>query len=66
MACGKRAGAFTCLLDETGRYAAPEYAAVEDAPKEEVFPSVAATMLGPFPNLVLQILPYGCPAGQSL
>lgn len=32
MACGKRAGAFTCLLDETGRYAAPEYATVEHKP----------------------------------
>lgn len=32
MVCGKRAGAFTCLLDETGRYAAPEYANVEHKP----------------------------------
>ncbi|KAL8100065.1 hypothetical protein AgCh_032360 [Apium graveolens] len=32
VACGKRAGAFTCLLDETGRYAAPEYATVEHKP----------------------------------
>lgn len=32
VACGKRAGAFTCLLDETGRYAAPEYANVDHKP----------------------------------
>ncbi|XP_009784465.1 haloacid dehalogenase-like hydrolase domain-containing protein At2g33255 [Nicotiana sylvestris] len=32
VACGKRAGAFTCLLDETGRYDAPEYANVEHQP----------------------------------
>ncbi|KAK3023371.1 hypothetical protein RJ639_044227 [Escallonia herrerae] len=32
VACGKRAGAFTCLLDETGRYDAPEYANVEFQP----------------------------------
>lgn len=44
----------------------PESAAVEDAPNEEAFPSVAGTMLGPFPKVVLQILPYGRPAGQSL
>lgn len=25
VACGKRAGAFTCLLDETGQYNSPEY-----------------------------------------
>ncbi|KAM7253164.1 hypothetical protein ACFE04_008791 [Oxalis oulophora] len=29
VACGKRAGAFTCLLDETGRYDSPEYAGVD-------------------------------------
>ncbi|KAK9725580.1 hypothetical protein RND81_05G154600 [Saponaria officinalis] len=30
--CGKRAGAYTCLLDETGRYDSPEYASVEHKP----------------------------------
>ncbi|CAN4120604.1 unnamed protein product [Withania somnifera] len=34
--CGKRAGAFTCLLDETGRYDAPEYANVEHQPDYKV------------------------------
>ncbi|KAK4356933.1 hypothetical protein RND71_022543 [Anisodus tanguticus] len=34
--CGKRAGAFTCLLDETGRYDAPEYANVEHKPDYKV------------------------------
>lgn len=32
VACGKRAGAFACLLDETGRYSSPEYAHVELKP----------------------------------
>ncbi|KAI8011372.1 Polygalacturonase-2 [Camellia lanceoleosa] len=32
VACGKRAGAFTCLLDETGRYDSPEYTNVEFKP----------------------------------
>ncbi|XP_059288569.1 haloacid dehalogenase-like hydrolase domain-containing protein At2g33255 [Lycium ferocissimum] len=36
VACGKRAGAFTCLLDETGRYDAPEYANVEHKPDYKV------------------------------
>lgn len=36
IACGKRAGAFTCLLDETGRYDAPEYKNVEHQPDYKV------------------------------
>ncbi|XP_028083301.1 haloacid dehalogenase-like hydrolase domain-containing protein At2g33255 [Camellia sinensis] len=32
VACGKRAGAFTCLLDKTGRYDSPEYIDVEFKP----------------------------------
>ncbi|GAB4843681.1 hypothetical protein Ancab_013645 [Ancistrocladus abbreviatus] len=32
VACGKRAGAFTCLLDETGRYDVPQYASVHHKP----------------------------------
>lgn len=36
VACGKRAGAFTCLLDETGRYDSPEYADVEFKPDYKV------------------------------
>ncbi|XAR48905.1 N-acylneuraminate-9-phosphatase [Bertholletia excelsa] len=36
VACGKRAGAFTCLLDETGRYDSPEYAKVEFKPDYKV------------------------------
>ncbi|KAM7485340.1 hypothetical protein LguiA_001349 [Lonicera macranthoides] len=36
VACGKRAGAFTCLLDESGRYDAPEYAAIELKPDYKV------------------------------
>ncbi|KAA8527833.1 hypothetical protein F0562_035298 [Nyssa sinensis] len=36
VACGKRAGAFTCLLDETGRYDSPEYASVEFKPDYKV------------------------------
>ncbi|XP_073106235.1 haloacid dehalogenase-like hydrolase domain-containing protein At2g33255 isoform X3 [Elaeis guineensis] len=30
--CGKRAGAFTCLLDETGRYCSPEFLADDQKP----------------------------------
>ncbi|XP_057489628.1 haloacid dehalogenase-like hydrolase domain-containing protein At2g33255 isoform X2 [Actinidia eriantha] len=36
VACGKRAGAFTCLLDETGRYDSPEFANVEFKPDYKV------------------------------
>ncbi|KAH0739818.1 hypothetical protein KY290_038523 [Solanum tuberosum] len=36
VACGKQAGAFTCLLDETGRYDAPEYANVPHKPDYKV------------------------------
>ena len=36
VACGKRAGAFTCLLDETGRYDSPKYADVEHKPDFKV------------------------------
>ncbi|KAL3507453.1 hypothetical protein ACH5RR_032835 [Cinchona calisaya] len=36
VACGKRAGAFTCLLDETGRYESPEYEHVEYKPDYKV------------------------------
>lgn len=36
VACGKRAGAFTCLLDETGRYDSPEYATFEHKPDYKV------------------------------
>ncbi|KAK7268682.1 hypothetical protein RIF29_21388 [Crotalaria pallida] len=36
VACGKRAGAFTCLLDETGRYNSPDYADVEFKPDFKV------------------------------
>lgn len=36
VACGKRAGAFTCLLDETGRYDSPEYQNVEYKPDYKV------------------------------
>ncbi|KAJ9558716.1 hypothetical protein OSB04_013330 [Centaurea solstitialis] len=36
VACGKRAGAVTCLLDETGRYDSPEYATVEHKPDYKV------------------------------
>ncbi|XP_071720425.1 haloacid dehalogenase-like hydrolase domain-containing protein At2g33255 [Rutidosis leptorrhynchoides] len=36
VACGKRAGAVTCLLDETGRYDSPEYANVELKPDYKV------------------------------
>ncbi|XP_047311023.1 haloacid dehalogenase-like hydrolase domain-containing protein At2g33255 [Impatiens glandulifera] len=36
IACGKRAGSFTCLLDETGRYNSPEYNEVEFQPDYKV------------------------------
>ncbi|CAL0299834.1 unnamed protein product [Lupinus luteus] len=36
VACGKRAGAFACLLDQTGRYDSPEYADVEFKPDFKV------------------------------
>lgn len=36
VACGKRAGAFTCLLDETGRYDSPQYQNVEFKPDYKV------------------------------
>ncbi|XP_050373673.1 haloacid dehalogenase-like hydrolase domain-containing protein At2g33255 [Argentina anserina] len=36
VACGKRAGAFTCLLDEVGRYDSPEYANVDHKPNFKV------------------------------
>ncbi|KAG5531076.1 hypothetical protein RHGRI_025887 [Rhododendron griersonianum] len=36
IACGKRAGAFTCLLDETGRYDTPEFENVAFKPDYKV------------------------------
>ncbi|GMY26988.1 haloacid dehalogenase-like hydrolase domain-containing protein At2g33255 [Fagus crenata] len=36
VACGKRAGAFTCLLDEIGRYDSPDYANVDLKPDFKV------------------------------
>ncbi|KAF8388304.1 hypothetical protein HHK36_026970 [Tetracentron sinense] len=36
VACGKRAGAFTCLLDETGRYDSPEFDTVDLKPDFKV------------------------------
>ncbi|CAJ2627949.1 haloacid dehalogenase-like hydrolase domain-containing protein At2g33255 [Trifolium pratense] len=36
IACGGRAGAHTCLLDQTGRYNAPEYANVDFKPDFKV------------------------------
>ncbi|KAJ4956257.1 hypothetical protein NE237_013040 [Protea cynaroides] len=36
VACGKRAGAFTCLLDETGRYDSPEFDSVDLKPNFKV------------------------------
>ncbi|KAF5465823.1 hypothetical protein F2P56_015793 [Juglans regia] len=36
VACGKQAGAFTCLLDETGRYDSPVYANVDLKPDFKV------------------------------
>lgn len=34
--CGKSAGAYTCLLDETGRYDSPEFASVDHKPDYKV------------------------------
>ncbi|KAL6571366.1 hypothetical protein OROHE_003009 [Orobanche hederae] len=45
VACGKRAGAFTCLLDETGRYDSPEYQNVEFKPDYKVSSLVEAHSL---------------------
>jgi hypothetical protein len=36
IACGGRAGAHTCLLDQTGRYDPPEYANVDFKPDFKV------------------------------
>ncbi|XP_010262482.1 PREDICTED: haloacid dehalogenase-like hydrolase domain-containing protein At2g33255 [Nelumbo nucifera] len=36
VACGKRAGAFTCLLDETGKYDSPKFDAVDLKPDFKV------------------------------
>ncbi|BFG14266.1 hypothetical protein CerSpe_005400 [Prunus speciosa] len=36
VACGKRAGAVACLLDESGRYDSPEYANVDFKPDFKV------------------------------
>ncbi|KAM5553410.1 haloacid dehalogenase-like hydrolase domain-containing protein [Rosa sericea] len=36
VACGKRAGAFACLLDEVGRYDSPEFANVDHKPDFKV------------------------------
>lgn len=36
VACGRRAGAFTCLLDQKGKYDSPEYADVEFKPDFKV------------------------------
>ncbi|KAK7343983.1 hypothetical protein VNO77_13154 [Canavalia gladiata] len=36
VACGRQAGAFTCLLDQTGRYDSPEYADAEFKPDFKV------------------------------
>jgi len=36
IACGGRAGAHTCLLDQTGRYDSPEYANVDFKPDFKV------------------------------
>lgn len=36
VACGRQAGAYTCLLDETGRYDSPEYADVDFKPDFKV------------------------------
>ncbi|XP_028124896.1 haloacid dehalogenase-like hydrolase domain-containing protein At2g33255 isoform X2 [Camellia sinensis] len=46
VACGKRAGAFTCLLDKTGRYDSPEYTDVEFKPDYKVFSSDPAYNTG--------------------
>ncbi|KAL2530252.1 Haloacid dehalogenase-like hydrolase domain-containing protein [Forsythia ovata] len=45
VACGKRAGAFTCLLDETGRYDSPEYESTEFKPDYKVTSLVEACSL---------------------
>ncbi|KAJ4841892.1 hypothetical protein Tsubulata_014253 [Turnera subulata] len=34
--CGKRAGAFTCLLDETGRYTSSDFAKLDLKPDFQV------------------------------
>lgn len=36
MACGNRAGAFTCLLDEKGRYGSPDFAKLDLKPDFKV------------------------------
>ncbi|CAB4292484.1 unnamed protein product [Prunus armeniaca] len=36
VACGKRAGAVACLLDESGRYDSPEYTNVDFKPDFKV------------------------------
>ncbi|XP_061337505.1 haloacid dehalogenase-like hydrolase domain-containing protein At2g33255 isoform X2 [Gastrolobium bilobum] len=36
VACGRQAGTFTCLLDQTGRYDSPEYANVDFKPDFKV------------------------------
>jgi hypothetical protein len=36
IACGGRAGAHTCLLDQTGRYDSPEYANIDFKPDFKV------------------------------
>lgn len=36
VSCGKKAGAFTCLLDEDGRYDSPRYADVDHKPDFKV------------------------------
>ncbi|KMS98714.1 hypothetical protein BVRB_3g069620 [Beta vulgaris subsp. vulgaris] len=36
VACGKRAGAYTCLLDDTGRYDSPEFDSVDHKPDFKV------------------------------
>ncbi|CAA3009234.1 haloacid dehalogenase-like hydrolase domain-containing At2g33255 [Olea europaea subsp. europaea] len=45
VACGRRAGAFTCLLDETGRYDSPEYENTEFKPDYKVTSLVEARTL---------------------
>ncbi|CAI9762754.1 unnamed protein product [Fraxinus pennsylvanica] len=45
VACGKRAGAFTCLLDETGRYDSPVYENTEFKPDYTVTSLVEARSL---------------------
>jgi len=36
VACGKQAGAYACLLDETGRYGSPDFADLVYKPDFEV------------------------------